>query len=143
MANRRRGEIDACLNGKTYTLCLTLGMLAELEDIFAAKDLVALAERFSQGRISSLEAITIITLGLRGAGHVVDRDDVAAMPIENGAAGAVKIVSELLAATFGVEEDTTSFDADAPTLQGFDAHTSNSFERFGADAPNRGEAPRP
>ena len=32
MANRYRGEIDARLDGKPHTLCLTLGALAELED---------------------------------------------------------------------------------------------------------------
>lgn len=123
MANRRRGEIDANLGGKTYTLCLTLGTLAELENAFAAKDLVELAERFSKGRLSADEAIAIITLGLKGAGHVVDPEDVAAMSIDGGAAGAVRIVSELLAATFGAE-------------------TKNE-KSFGAQAPKEGEAPRP
>ena len=31
MANAHRGEIEATLGGKPYTLCLTLGALAELE----------------------------------------------------------------------------------------------------------------
>ena len=33
--NRRRGEVAARIDGKDYTLCLTLGALAELEDAFA------------------------------------------------------------------------------------------------------------
>jgi hypothetical protein len=123
MANRRRGEIEAELGGKTYTLCLTLGGLAELESAFVAKDLVELAERFSQGRLSADEAITIITLGLKGAGHIVDKEDVAMMPVDGGAAGAVRIVSELLAATFGA-----------------DIENKNSFD---AQASKEGEAPRP
>ena len=31
MANQHRGEIEACINGKTWKLCLTLGSLAERE----------------------------------------------------------------------------------------------------------------
>jgi hypothetical protein len=45
MANRRRGEIDAELSGRTYRLCLTLGALAELEDAYG-EDLLTIAERF-------------------------------------------------------------------------------------------------
>ena len=46
MANPHRGEIEVELGGKTYTLCLTLGALAELEQAYGGIDLIALAERF-------------------------------------------------------------------------------------------------
>ena len=46
MANRHRGEIAAVFDGRRFTLCLTLGALAELEHAFQAGDLVGLAERF-------------------------------------------------------------------------------------------------
>ena len=46
MANRHRGEITAELGGKPYTLCLTLGALAEIEDAYGGEDLIAIAERF-------------------------------------------------------------------------------------------------
>ena len=36
-ANRRRGEIDAELDGKQYRLCLTLGALAELEAAYRGR----------------------------------------------------------------------------------------------------------
>jgi hypothetical protein len=39
MANRHRGEIEAVLDGRPRTLCLTLGALAELEAAFGAQDL--------------------------------------------------------------------------------------------------------
>lgn len=39
MTNRRRGEVAVELGGKRYTLCLTLGALAELEEAFGAGDL--------------------------------------------------------------------------------------------------------
>ena len=101
MANRHRGEIEAELGGGKRTLVLTLGALAELESAFGADDLVALAERFEQGRMSAKDAIRIIGAGLRGAGESVSDDEVARLAAAGGAAGYVKIVSDLLAATFG------------------------------------------
>jgi hypothetical protein len=41
MTNRQRGEIEALLDGRNWTLCLTLGALAELEAALAAGDLMA------------------------------------------------------------------------------------------------------
>ncbi len=73
MANRHRGEIDAEIGGRRRTLVLTLGALAELEAAFGAGDLVALAERFAQGRMSARDLVRIIGAGLRGAGESRDR----------------------------------------------------------------------
>lgn len=101
MANRRRGEIEAVLDGEARVLVLTLGALAELEAAFGAGDLSALAARFSEGRLSALDAVRIIGAGLRGAGAAVSDDEVAAMRAEGGAAGFARIVAELLAVTFG------------------------------------------
>jgi len=101
MANRRRGEIEAELDGRPHVLCLTLGALAELESAFGAEDLSALAARFGEGRLSARDAIRILGAGLRGAGAVIDDHQVAAMRTPRGAAGFAAIVSELLGATFG------------------------------------------
>jgi hypothetical protein len=101
MANRHRGEIEAELGGTRRTLVLTLGALAELESAFGVGDLVALAERFEKGRMSANDAIRIIGAGLRGAGETMSDDDVARLAAPGGAAGYVRIVSDLLAATFG------------------------------------------
>jgi hypothetical protein len=101
MANRHRGEIDAVLDGERRTLCLTLGALAELEAALAAGDLMGLARRFEEGRLSATDAIRIIGAGLRGAGADIDDAAVARMRAEGGAAGFVAIVGELLRATFG------------------------------------------
>lgn len=101
MANRQRGEIEAQLDGRKWTLCLTLGALAELEAALGAGDLMALAKRFEEGRLSSADAIRVIGSGLRGAGNNIDDAAVAAMRAEGGAAGYVAIVAELLSATFG------------------------------------------
>ncbi len=104
MANRHRGEIEAELGGRRRTLCLTLGALAELETAFGADDLAALADRFGSGRISARDAIRVIGAGLRGAGEKISDDDVAALASAGAAAGYVKIVVELLSATFGAAE---------------------------------------
>ena len=100
MANRHRGEISAEIGGKTRTLRLTLGALAELEDNYGDEDLIALAERFEAGRISANDAIRVIAAGLRGAGEPVTNQDVAAMDIEDGATGYITLVAQLLKVTF-------------------------------------------
>lgn len=101
MANRHRGEIDAEIGGATRRLVLTLGALAELEDAFGADDLVALTERFGSGRMKASDLTRIIGAGLRGAGELVSDEDVAAMPVDGGAQGYVRIAAALIAATFG------------------------------------------
>lgn len=104
MANSRRGEIEAVLDGRPRVLVLTLGALAELEAAFGAEDLMALASRFEQGRLSAADAVRILHAGLRGAGEEVSLEEVARMRADGGAAGFVRAVAALLAATFGAEE---------------------------------------
>jgi len=101
MANRHRGEIDAEIGGARRRLVLTLGALAELEDAFGADDLVALTERFGSGRMKARDLTRIIGAGLRGAGEMVSDEEVAAMAVNGGAHGYLRIASELIAATFG------------------------------------------
>jgi Phage tail tube protein, GTA-gp10 len=101
MPNRHRGEIEAELGGVKRTLVLTLGALAELESAFDADDLVALTERFGSGRLKARDLTRIIGAGLRGAGGAVSDEEVAAMSVEGGAQGYVRIAAELIQATFG------------------------------------------
>ena len=101
MANRHRGEIDATLDGKPHTLCLTLGALAELESAFGAEDMLALATRFEKGRLGAGDCVRILGAGLRAAGHEIADEAVARMKSDGGAAAYVDIVARLLAATFG------------------------------------------
>jgi hypothetical protein len=101
MPNPHRGEIEACLDGQPFRLCLTLGALAELEHAFGGTDMLGLAERFQSGRLKALDAQKIIGAGLRGAGHEILDEAVGRMQAEGGAAGFVDIVARLLGATFG------------------------------------------
>ena len=105
MANRRRGEVAAVLDGRERTLCLTLGALAELESSFGADDLVALAARFESGKLSARDLIRVIGCGLRGAGEAVSDAEVAALRIDGGAAGFAALAAELIGAAFGVAEE--------------------------------------
>ena len=100
MPNTYRGEIAAHLGGRQRTLVLTLGALAELESAFGASDLMALAERFGTGRLSARDLVRIIAAGLRGAGETISDDEVAALTVDGGAAGYVRIAADLIAATF-------------------------------------------
>ncbi len=103
MVNSHRGEIEAVLDGKRLTLCLTLGALAELEAAFDADDLQALAKRFETGRLKASDIIKILAAGLRGAGHVFADEEVAQMRCERGLAGMIDIVAKLLEATFAAK----------------------------------------
>ncbi len=104
MANPYRGEVDAILDGKRWTLCLTLGAIAELERAFQVEDMTALVERFAGGKLSARDATRIIGAGLRGAGHPIEDDQVSRMMADGGAVGFAGIVTELLVATFGTAE---------------------------------------
>ena len=100
MANRHRGEIEAELGGQNYILVLTLGALAEIEDAYGGEDMIAIAERFESGRIKASDAIKVIGAGLRGAGATLTNEDVARLSVVGGAAGFLRIVADLLKATF-------------------------------------------
>jgi len=108
VVNHHRGEITAFLGGKSRTLVLTLGALAELEAAFASEDMLAVANRFSSGSISARDAIRVIASGLRGAGEEISDDAVAALDVHGGAMGYVDIVARLLRATFDVDDERSS-----------------------------------
>ena len=108
MANLHRGEIDAILDGRRRTLCLTLGALADLESVYGATDLLALGDRFGSGRLSARDLIRIVAAGLRGAGEPVSDDEVAAMRADGGAIGFAEIAMRLLKVTFGAAEATSA-----------------------------------
>ncbi len=106
MANKYRGEIDATFDGRPHKLCLTLGALAELESAFGDADMLALAQRFGDGRLKASDAVRIIGAGLRGAGLKIADEAVAQLQADGGAAGFVGVVAQLLQATFGVAEQS-------------------------------------
>lgn len=103
MANRRRGEVPLQLGDKRYTLCLTLGALAELEDAFGVDDLMALAERFGTGRLSSRDLLRLLSVALRGGGHDVSDVEVANFILPDGIEPVAAAIADLLMVAFGAE----------------------------------------
>jgi len=101
LANRRRGDVDAIFDNQTFTLRLTLGALAELEDAFGASDLVGLAARFEEGRLSARDIMRIIGAGIRGGGAQVSDDEVSRFACDGGLDAYISVAAKLLAATFG------------------------------------------
>ncbi len=104
MANPRRGEIEARLGGRSFTLCLTLGALAELEAAFGADDLQALGRRLGEGRVSARDLLRIIGCGIRGGGVAMNDEEAAALPMTEGFEPFVDAAVRLLTATFGSGE---------------------------------------
>jgi hypothetical protein len=101
MANRRRGEVPLTLGQERYTLCLTLGALAELEDALKADDLAGLVERFAGGRLAARDVIALLGAALRGGGHALDDEAVARLPLAGGLAAVTSALGEALVAAFG------------------------------------------
>ena len=114
MANRRRGEVEAIVDGRPRILCLTLGALCELEAAFAVDDLAGLAERFASGRLSARDIARVFACGLTGGGTPTREQDVFEMHIEGGLVGAAEVVADLLAVTFGAASDTGGEGAPSP-----------------------------
>ena len=100
MPNPYRGEIEAVLNGERYTLCLTLGALAELENALGVNTMVALIERFENGQLKATDVAHIITAGLKGAGHDFSVEAVLNIKPAGGMAEFIDIAVRLLKVTF-------------------------------------------
>lgn len=103
-ANRRRGEIEAVIDGKRRILCMTLGALAELETAFGVDNIADLAGRFSGGKVGARDVMAIIAAGLRGGGNVVADADLEDMRVEGGIAGAMRLAARLLDSAFAPED---------------------------------------
>lgn len=107
MANKRRGEIDITLDGKTYPLCLTFGALAELEDKMGLGNIGELADLFSNGRVRSADLIRILGAALRGGGHDISDQEAAKMRCEGGSGALAVALVELLQLTFNPDINLT------------------------------------
>jgi hypothetical protein len=105
MVNKLRGEISAEMDGKSWTLCLTLGALAHLENDLDVKNLSELSAKFSNGKLSASDILKIIKAGLMGGGYTLSEEDVADMRVEGGLATYVEIAARLLQATFSPVEN--------------------------------------
>lgn len=84
--NARRGETIATIEGRDYTLRVTLGALAEIGAALGVDELGGLGARFE--KLGFADLIAILGALLRGGGHEVSDDDVRRMQIGVHEAGA-------------------------------------------------------
>ncbi|WP_335948864.1 gene transfer agent family protein [Salipiger bermudensis] len=105
MANPWRGEVAVTLDGERRVMRLTLGALAELEASLGDDTLVALAQRFEEGRCSTRDVLALIVAGLRGGGWEGSAADLLRAEIAGGPMAAARAAAELLARAFMLPEE--------------------------------------
>lgn len=91
--NAVRGEVSLTIAGTTYTLCLTLGALAEIESHFGLGNLAELDACLAAPKIRDL--IAILGALIRGGGHACSDDILATLEIN--IAEASRAISEAFA----------------------------------------------
>ncbi|WP_299206613.1 gene transfer agent family protein [uncultured Tateyamaria sp.] len=104
MTNPWRGEVTLVIDGQPQVMRLTLGALAGLETALAEPSLVALVERFEQGRFSSTDVLAVLKAGLAGGSCAFDADHLDHADIAGGPMGAARAAAELIARAFVVPE---------------------------------------
>ncbi len=105
MANPYAGEAVLVLDGRRHVLKLTLGALAEMEAQLGEDTLVALIERFEDGRFATRDVLALILAGLRGGGWQGSADDLARAEIAGGPVAAAQVAAKLLTRAFTVPGD--------------------------------------
>jgi hypothetical protein len=105
MANRRRGEVDCRIGGRTYPLRLTLGALAEIEDACSAGSVAGLGERFAEGGVRAGDLAILLTAALNGAGARLDREEVGALVEAADLPGIAEALAQLFALNFGDDRE--------------------------------------
>lgn len=95
-ANRTRGEVAFEHEGESYSLCLTLAALAEIEAGLGLSSLDDLFHRLAGGHITSADVRVILAAALKGGGHTGREALVARL----GLAEALGLVAMLLEASF-------------------------------------------
>ena len=90
------------IDGQPRVMRLTLGALAGLEAALAEPSLVALVERFEQGRFSSADVLALLKAGLQGGGCGEGADALDHAEIEGGPMAAARAAAQLIARAFVV-----------------------------------------
>ncbi|WP_372990988.1 gene transfer agent family protein [Sulfitobacter sp.] len=102
MANPWRGDVALTIDGQRHVARLTLGALAELEDILDEPSLLSLVERFEDNSFSSRDVLRLLVAALRAGGMEVTETSLGNATIDGGPMGAAKAAAELLARAFVV-----------------------------------------
>lgn len=98
--NPHAGEVALTLDGQPHRLRLTLGALAELEAALGDDSVLAMVERFEQGRFSTRDVLALIVAGLRGGGWDGQAADLLTTEIDGGLPQAARAAALLLARAF-------------------------------------------
>lgn len=102
MANPWAGEVAIWLDGQRHVAKLTLGALAELEEVLATETLLDLVARFEERRFSTRDVLALIVAGLRGGGWQGSAADLLRVEIGGGPIEAARAAAELLARAFAL-----------------------------------------
>jgi hypothetical protein len=102
MANPWAGEVALVIDGKSHTLKLTLGALAELEAGLKTGTLIDLIERLEAGQFSTRDVLALIVAGLRGGGWQGSGADLLQAEIAGGPLAAARAAGELVARAFAL-----------------------------------------
>lgn len=100
MANPWAGEVAVVLDGQRHVAKLTLGALAELEEVLTAGSLLDLVQRFEAGRFSTRDVLALLLAGLRGGGWNGTAADLMKVEVAGGPMEAARVAAELLARAF-------------------------------------------
>jgi Phage tail tube protein, GTA-gp10 len=100
MTNKRRGDAELNTGERAYTMRLTLGALAEIEDGLALNDLSEIEARLRKLRAGDLAVVAAALL--RGGGHEMTPADVLRLPADIGAV--VRAVTETFSVAGGADD---------------------------------------
>lgn len=92
------------IDGELRVMRLTLGALAGLEAALGEPSLVALVERFEQGRFASADVLALLRAGLQGGGSGMDPAALDHADIDGGPMAAARAAAELIARAFVVPD---------------------------------------
>lgn len=90
--NIKRGETEIEVEGRKYTLCLTLGALAEIETALEIDNLGELEARMAKSKISDILAILMALL--KGGGSEVSEEEIRMWPMSK------ELLNEALVGSF-------------------------------------------
>jgi len=87
MANKRRGEVefealDKAGNLRIYKMRMSLGAMAELEDVFELEDISKLSTIFEGQKFKIRQLIQLLGALIRGGGEDVDDSDIESMDLD-------------------------------------------------------------
>ena len=96
MANPFRGELQVSLGGKTYKTRMTVDGCMQAE-VACGQSLVRIATKLSEGDLTVMEIISVLTPAFKGGGNDVDNKKMATIVYESGLAEGMRACGEILA----------------------------------------------